>query len=339
MIVFLQCNSIEKQGKYHYTQTEDNWKLTIENFKPISPRKRKYPVLLVHGLLANRNYFKVSEEKSLVTALQNDGYDVWLLDLRGRDAAGSPGFWFGKHTYDYNMDDYIVRDADAAIRYVLKETGAEKVNWIGHSMGGIIAYARLGTYNETRIANLVTIASPMMLAPADRTMLTLYKMRGGLVILPVLPVATFSGLGPYVPKTFYNSFLKLVYYPENVDKQVEKKVMIHATNNIAKPEIKQFIQALENNGFYSADGKISYKENLANVKIPVLLFAGRRDQLAESLSVRDAYERLTTKDKTMIIAGKGEGFSEDYGHTDLVFGKRAHAEIFPHILNWLNAKN
>lgn len=96
----------------------------------------------------------------MVSLLQKQGFDIYLLELRGRNLAGAPGLWFGEHIYDYTFDDYVREDMDAAIADVLELSKADKVNWMGHSIGGMVAYARLGSYDEDRIANLVTFGSP-----------------------------------------------------------------------------------------------------------------------------------------------------------------------------------
>ena len=320
-------------------QTKDDWKLTIEHFPSEGNKKQKYPILVCHGLGANRNYFKAKNEDSLIRNLQRAGYDVWLMDLRGRSEAGDTGYWFGKHTYTYSIDEYINYDLDAAIRYVMEQTGAPKINYIGHSMGGIIMYARLGTLQENRVANFVAIASPMSFLPYNKWTFTLYRMRSGMVLLPVLPLKPGAIVGSLVPETLYGPFIDAFLNSENTSQEVKTQLMQRSINNISKPEIKQFIYMTENGGMYSADGKISYRDNLSRVSVPVYLLAGRRDELADPAVVRDIYERVASKDKTFEIFSRADGYVDDYGHTDLIFGKEAHNEVHPKIIDWLNKRN
>jgi pimeloyl-ACP methyl ester carboxylesterase len=334
------CSSFKIHGERHEVTTKDDWKLIIEHLPALDGvPKKALPVLICHGLGANRQYFKAKDEESLVRHLQRAGYDVWLMDLRGRVDADETGYIFGKHRYSYNIDDYIEEDLDAAIGYVLQKTGAPKLNYIGHSMGGIIMYARLGTTQESRVANFVAIASPMSFLPYNHWTFLLYRMRGGMVLLPVLPVRPSAYMASYVPEWLYAPFTRAFLHPENTSDEVKNQLMRKALNNISKPVIKQFIYMTEHGGMYSSDGKISYTEKLANVHVPVYLLAGRRDELADPAVVRDVYERLGSEDKTFEIFSRAGGFVEDYGHTDLIIGKEAHKEVHPRIIGWLNKRN
>lgn len=330
---------IHLAGEIAHPKTDDGWPLTLEHLPPAdgAPR-RSEPVILCHGFLANRTYFKLNEEHSLAAMLQAAGYDVWLLDLRGRDAAGAPSYYFGERTYSYAIDDFIKRDVDTAISHVLKMTGAKHVTWIGHSMGGMIAYARIGSLGEDRIAHLVTIGSPGVLPHAGRTLLQMYSMSGGLAVLAVVPVAPFAHLKvatglPFTPQ----ALIDMLWYPGNVEPEIEEQVLRHTATNLSKGEARQFLRAFQDGEFVSKDGEIDYSKNLVNVRVPVLLVAGRRDNLGDPASIRAAYERLGSEDKTLIMAERSRGYSEDYGHTDLLVGKRAHREIHPRIVAWLAA--
>ncbi len=333
------CASVQLHGDKHSVQTKDDWKLTIEHFPADGAKKQKFPLLICHGLGANRNYFKANNEDSLVRNLQKAGYDVWLMDLRGRPEAGDTGYWFGKHTYTYSMDEYVNHDLDAAIAYVLQQTGASKLNYVGHSMGGIIMYARLGTLQESRVANFVAIASPMNFLPYNSWTFKLYSMRSGMVLLPVLPLRPGAIMGSFIPEALYAPFIDAFLNSENTSRGVKTLLLQRSINNISKPEIKQFIYMTENGGMFSADGRVSYRENLKKVTTPVYLLAGRRDELADPAVVRDIYERVASKDKTFEIFSRADGYIDDYGHTDLIFGKVAHKEVHPKIIDWLNKRN
>lgn len=335
------CTSvtIKKTGTLHQPKTMDGFKITLEHFPPRGSIQRKYPVILCHGLFANRNYFKINEEQSIVALLQNEGYSVWLMDLRGRPTAGDTGWFFGDHTFTYNVDDYIRDDVNTALKYVTEKSGAPKVHWIGHSMGGMILYARLAHYPENRIASFIAYGSPTTFVPSSNILALQKKLAPGLVLIPSVPTRMLGRSGAYVVPLMPRKFKALLYNIENTNTYMEKRLFWNSTNDIANPEARQFIKALKTGEMVSHDQKISYFQKLSNVKTPLLAIAGRRDNLADPASVRDSFENVGSTDKKLMILSRAHGYSQDYGHIDMIFGRRAHIEVHPKVMKWINEKD
>lgn len=347
-------DQIKMIGEKHSTTTNDGWDIVLENFKPLNGApKRKYPVILCHGLIGNRHYFKIREEESIVYRLRAEGYDVWLLDLRNReDNQVKASLFFGKNKYkEITVDTYANEDAEKAISYVLEKTKSEKVNWIGHSMGGLLAYMRLGFSDETRIANLVTIASPLYFNKPFTKKINSLDNYGFLVnsdlmnsLQPVVPTGSLSRFNGYfrigrieIPLPFS----RLFYYEENSTLQDVLRLKRYSTNNESSKVMRQFSDSLREGEFSSFKKGTNYTTGLDSIKIPTYLIGGRRDHLASPYSIRKTYEQLGTKstDKEMMIAGRAEGHSEDYGHVDLIIGKNVDTDINIPITKWLNKRN
>lgn len=334
------CITVPQGQETYHPVTEDGFPLTLERFKPGKITK-PYPVILCHGLMATRKYYKFNGERSLAMALQKEGYDVWLLDLRGREDAGSPGYYFGERTYSYNLDDYFKKDMDTALSTVLTKTGKSGVNWIGHSMGGMVAYARLGTMRENRIKNLVTIGSPFLFTlPGEN--FQIWNSGSSLTeYLPVIPTGCLGKISSYscislAPNAYFGEML---WYEPNLPDGMVRKAERYASNNIATGVAKQFSDAVNHGGLRSADQSVDYVEKLGNVKVPAMLVAGRRDHLAPARVVREIYERIGSEDKSLYIAGRAEGSSADYGHTDLFIGSGSYEDVVVPVIRWLNQRN
>lgn len=325
--------------------TRDGWKLTLEHFSANPTQiKRKYPVILCHGLMANRIFFTVNEEDSIAHQLVQNGYDVWVVDLRGREEAGSPSWFFGEKRYTYSIDDYIRDDVDTVLDYVLQKTNSDKVNWIGHSMGGMIAYARIGSYNENRIANLVTVGSPFSFELLSNSLKLWHKVGFCTTsIFPVVPIGSLAKMNSYscIDFTPRTGLLEILLYPENTDPKIIKSSQRYIFNNITPHEALQLKTGIETGEFYSLDGTINYTytENLKNITIPTLLVLGRRDHLGFGYTIRNVYERIATNDKKILIIEKAQGAEEDYGHADLIMGRRARKDVIVPIIEWLNKRN
>lgn len=107
--------------------------------------KGGYPVLIMHGLFQSSGSFVTSEERSLAFWLAKyGGYQVFLGNNRGVFDMGhkhysrsDPRFW------DYNIRELAVYDLPALVDHVCKETGYDKIAFIGHSQGNGTAFISL----------------------------------------------------------------------------------------------------------------------------------------------------------------------------------------------------
>ena len=94
------------------------------------------PVMLVHGAGNRGETFDAPGGKSIVDALLADGWDVWLLDWR---ASKSVGF------VSWTLDDGAKYDHPAAVREVVKRSGAHRLKVVSHCVGSAsVAMAAVG---------------------------------------------------------------------------------------------------------------------------------------------------------------------------------------------------
>lgn len=86
----------------------------------------KGPVLLIHGSGVRANLFRPPVDTTLVDALVDAGYDVWLENWRASIDFDQP---------QWTLDDGAVFDHPAAVQRVLRETGADSLKAIVHCQG------------------------------------------------------------------------------------------------------------------------------------------------------------------------------------------------------------
>jgi len=101
---------------------------------------RKTPVVLVHGFICNRGYWKFLAGE-LERAKLGPVYAVTLEPVFG------------------SIDEHARRLGET-IERICKASGAPQVMLIGHSMGGLISRAYLHAGGASRIARIVTLGSP-----------------------------------------------------------------------------------------------------------------------------------------------------------------------------------
>ena len=63
---------------------------------------------------------------------------------------------------------------------------------------------------------------------------------------------------------------------------------------------------------------------------------GSQDALATPQAVLGQAELLGSEDKTVMLFGRENGDTLDYGHGDLLFGEHAPMEVYPRILRWIS---
>ncbi|KAF6818575.1 ab-hydrolase associated [Colletotrichum sojae] len=128
-------------------------------------QKRKFPVLLMHGLLQSSGAYCTNDEDSLAFYLCKSGYDVWL----GNNRCGfkpkhvlleysDPRMWC------WNIRQMGVFDLPALTSRVLFETGFEKIGLICHSQGTTQTLVALAKEQRPDLGEKLTVFCA--LAPA-----------------------------------------------------------------------------------------------------------------------------------------------------------------------------
>jgi pimeloyl-ACP methyl ester carboxylesterase len=117
---------------------------------PRSPTRG--PVLLVHGAGVRANIFRAPVERSLVDVLVERGHDVWLENWRASIDV-EPSAW--------DLDEAAVHDHPAAVRTVVAQTGVREVKAVIHCQGStsfaMSAVAGLVPEVTTIVSNAVAL--------------------------------------------------------------------------------------------------------------------------------------------------------------------------------------
>ena len=352
------------QIKTHYARTSDNWSLQVDRFQPDQPDPSANPVVLCHGLSYNNRFWDLSEKVSLARYLAAAGYDVWSVSLRGAGRsdqplasvtrkllAGSiqPGFFTEAHRRklsgtafsNYSVDDHISNDVPAVIRLVKEKTGARKVHWIGHSMGGMVMFAYLATHAQEAakdVDTFVAVSVPMvMFHPLNKAMQLQVDHAGALKAGNVFVSTSYDAfvakvLGKLAPPTGSES---LFLNRDNVDDAVLRLLAHKAQESISPGQLEQLLAMAAEEDFYSQDRKVNYTALLDRVTTPTLFMVGQLDNMASIGAVKFAYRQVSSQDKAYRLFARINGDRADYGHDDIIIGKHARKEVYPVISNWL----
>lgn len=136
----------------HTLTTEDCYILEMHRIPQGQNKKEnRPPVLLLHGILgSSADWVMASPSQSLGFILADAGYDVWLGNMRGNTYSRghctlSPDeveFW------DFSFDHVGQYDIPAMMDKIQEVTGAQKIFYVGFSMGTTSFFAMANTRPE-----------------------------------------------------------------------------------------------------------------------------------------------------------------------------------------------
>jgi len=299
-------------------------------------KARRFPVILCHGLGGNRSNWNLTEDLSVPIYLSEQGFDVYLVELRGSGLSSTPSVW-NDYSFNFSIDDHINYDAPALVNFVKDYTGSPQVHWVGHSMGSMVMYGYLQKFQNHGVRSLVGAGSPGIVIPATevvelgRRMLIEFMESQTIGI----PAEFLIRAGSAFAHPGWLSSMHTVWNYDNISPQVARRAAAHAVEDLSPRVLGQFFRSADVGAFVSADGEYNYTEGLRKITVPTMLMAGVMDQLAPPGSLLEVYRRIQSPEKEFHLLGKAYGFSRDYGHVDMVMGKTAPAEVFPLIADWL----
>lgn len=324
---------------HHLVETSDGHEVSLWRHEPDSSIDPT-PVLLVHGLGTTHRSMSLDDDVGLAQYLADErGRDVWLLELRGRGESDVPG-------EPWSFDDYYEHDVPEAVDYVLEQTGSEKLDWVGHSMGGMLFYACAGTGGlDDRFRHSVTAGSPLViehhgvlaaLSQLGRYFSWLLTSIRRSYLLPFF--ARFNAaVFPLIPRKL-SLFL---FDKRNVKTENVRKASTVAVSMMCLVLLDDFSRWITTGEWRNRDGDVDYAEGVDDISTPTMVIAGENDVLVPRPDVETAYYQLGTPDekKELLVAGEEDGFSCDYAHADMMLSEPAAEELFPRIGDWLDGED
>jgi pimeloyl-ACP methyl ester carboxylesterase len=319
------------EDERHTARTADGWNIGLYRYRPRRERVG-IPVVMGHGLCGTRMIFDVHPDYSMARALANRGFDVWLVDLRGRNRSWPDAG--ADERLQWTFDDFVFRDIPAAVDAVVQSTGAERVHWVGTEMSGIALYAVAISGTAPAIRGGVTLGSPA-LTPPDA------EVPGVTTPLPerVGTRYPFSMVGDVGPQLAYrrSEFLESSFRPSNTDWIVTARYFRHGVPDEATAIVDQFTDWITHATMRSVDHSVVWSDRLGEFDLPVLLLAGAADLQRPPDAVAATAAALGSTDLRFVRAGTAEGWPVDVGHDDLLAGLCAPTHTFPLVADWLAA--
>ncbi len=255
------------------------------------------PVVLLHGSFSNRRFWCSPLGIGAGAHLARQGFDVWILEMRGH------GLSPRNRDYTRNrVSQYVRYDLPAVAAFVQEQNGLAP-HWVGHSLGGIVLAAALGGgyLDEASAASAALFGSQIS------------RIYWPLKVPPV------EWAGRLLLKGFDQvSGSRLKRGPEDEPIGLVK-------------------ESLRWHGLFGrfGDSERDWWAGLADVRVPLLAAAGAGDTQDPAWACRKLFEQFGSAQKEYHCLGKADGFSQDYGHVDMLVSKGAQKEVWPLLAAWL----
>ena len=354
----------------HKVLTPDDYILTVWRI----PRKlgeklsSRQPLLLMHGLLDNSFGFLVNEEKNnLVFQLIEDGYDVWLgnvrggmrstehLDVRNYDHTNP----FNRY-WDFSLDEMALLDLPSMIDYILDYTNYSKLTYIAHSQGATLAYLLASSqpiYIQQKVDKMVHLSPLLFMANPPSFLLKLISKSHLVDLFSYIKLKNFMNVpganwiyatfANAMPELFYKYYMQpIVGYTDTVHMDMNRMGVLFA-NEPGGTSTRAFLHLLQNfrninNTFHKfdfGDTELNIRaygspspplydlKVLKTLNIPFLLISGEKDSMSSHEDLGELFSLLPPTAQSTVVP--------DYSHTDLLWGTEASSLVFHQLRHFI----
>jgi predicted alpha/beta hydrolase len=305
-----------------YYRAADGWEAPLWRYPPL-PGASGEPVLLLHDLAANVVTFDLVLGLSLARALQGAGFDVYLMEHRGDRHAVPPDDPAGA---GFDFDDIVVGDVPAAIERVRSLTGAERVLWVGHSLGGQLLYAHLALGGAAEVAAGAALCAAVQFEP-PKSHARLAAMVARL--LPsewIVPTRALS----QVLAPFGGSELSNRLSPDT-DGPVRRGLQLHGMEDTPVGLLRQMSRWLSSGSLCDRHDRLDYLAALEGSPVPLFVLAAEGDTVCPPSAAEPAVAQFQADRRVWRVLGP------EWGHQDPLVGRQAAAVVFPELIAFLDA--
>lgn len=319
--------ALPPEAQSHRARTDDGVEIELTRYLPVGASKG-LPVLLCHGISANARNMDLDEEVSMARWFAAQGREAWTVSLRGTGTSDTPKV--------ITFDDYWRHDLPAAIAYIRQASGAEAIDYAGHSMGGMVLYAYLSQGGQG-VHAAATLGTPSRLDFGSSVEALTNDFGGALISREgAIPTRGLSKLAaPFVEAVDDGPLQRFFYNPQSTRPDAFRRLMLYGTADMAGGVSEQLAVLMKTGAFQSADGAIDFRAAMASITTPVLVVAARLDRIAMAPAVKDGFRALGGPKEWLLIT-RANGTRGEYGHMDLVIGERAAGEVWSKVLDFFD---
>jgi alpha-beta hydrolase superfamily lysophospholipase len=314
-----------------YVPNGAGWELAVSRWidpDHFVPGRR--PVLVIPGYGMNSFIFGYHPRgPSLLESWVSAGFEAWTVDFRNQGNARRAG-----GVTDYRLDDIACTDLKVTIDHVLAntETGADRVDGVGCSLGGTYLFVHLACVPDHRLGSVVSMGAPLrweqihpLLALAFRSTWLAGNLR-------------FSGTRELAHVVFpllikVPKLLSIYLHTSHTDCSNPRELCrtVEDPNPVLNREISLWLRGRD----LVVRGQ-NVTEAMHTVDRPLLAVIANADGIVPEKTALSCYEHWGSADKEVLRVGDE---TTRFAHADLFISSHAPERVFAPIARWLAAHN
>lgn len=268
-------------------------------------------ILLIHGSVENGRIFYSVNEKGFGSYLAQNGFDVFVADLRGKGES-KPSV---NSKSNYGQTEYILEDLPTFANKVREIKGEFPNFWAAHSWGGVMIPPFM-----LRFPQIAEATKKMVFFGSKRRIRT-------------------KGIEKIVKINFVWSFLGKIF--SNTLGYMPNTKMKFGSDNETGVFIKESNKWIYQNKWICRD-KFDYQSNFQRLKQkngyfpPTIHIAAANDTiLGNPNDVKLLMDEIDNDSDEFWLLSKSNQNLHDYDHNNMLTHKDAIDDHFPKILEWL----
>ena len=232
--------------------------------------KSKQPILFVHGVGFSSHEFDVDyKDYSLARYFARNGFEVWLLDIAGFGSSGAVEDGFLPDS------DYAAEDIASAVRCILDRNNLSSMDILGWSWGTVTSSRFAAKYPE--MVHKLVLYAPIVAGLGEKT----------------------------VDKPFHKHTWDTAAsdFQRKADGSIDFSIVEEPVANTYIANVWRYDRGSSPNAGVR-DLLVSEDVRLlptADIKAPVLIISGSKDQYVSPALCEEAYQTLSNKDSEICI--------------------------------------
>ncbi len=265
------------------------------------------PVLMIHGMCEDGHIFYHESGKGLACYLAENGFDVYVADLRG---IGESTPKIGPHCR-HGQTESIKEDIPALIEFVKRHSGQSHIHMAAHSWGGVNINSCL-----LRRPDLIPSVLSNIYFGSKRSVRAKTLNRYLMINLFCNNILTWVGkLHGYLPMVKYNFSI------------ADSTAKTHA----------QCVHWIKEDNWVDSDDGFNYGEAAKTITLPATLYYAAINDLSlgHRFDVQNFMKESGDHEHEFILLAKKNGNALDYDHNDMLTAPECMTDHFPNVAGWL----